>query len=122
MATCIAQNWCLTRLRLYSNIASMNEYATTAIWKKTKKVLKANANKRDMTLVTYLHWLAQIDKQEIKEGLRDEKKAEYKGFGELIEAVKSRKMSILGIMRNGAETERYQKGTAADGSNYQNVR
>ena len=55
----------------------MNEYTTTAIWKKTKKVLKANANKRDMTLVTYLHWLAQIDKQEIKEGLRDEKKAEF---------------------------------------------
>ena len=45
----------------------MNEYATTAIWKKTKKLMKANANKRDMTLVTYLHWLAITDEQEIKE-------------------------------------------------------
>ena len=52
---------------------------------------------------------------------RDTKRAEYKGFQELIDAVKSRKMSILGIMRNGADTERYTKGTAADGSNYQNV-
>jgi hypothetical protein len=49
---------------------------------------------------------------------RDEKRAEYKGLGEILESIKSHKMSILGIMRNGADQERYTPQENKNGNYY----
>lgn len=40
---------------------------------------------------------------------RDLMRAEYKGLAEVIDAIKSQKMSILGIMRNSTDGERYSQ-------------